>query len=262
MFLTIDIGNTNITLGVWDGQTWHAQWRLRTVQEKTADEYGIVLQALLRGLELEGAIDQIVLASVVPPLTATFTDVGQRYLGRRPLQVGPHLDIGIRICTDNPAEVGADRIANAVAAFHLFPGPSLIIDMGTATTFDVVAANGDLLGVVIAPGIRLAADALAQQAAQLSRVALEAPPHVIGRNTIHAVQSGLIFGYASLIEGIVKRLLAEHPDREQSISTVGTGGLIHLITPHTDVIDHTDPWLTLTGLRIIGERAAKRASAQ
>ena len=142
----------------------------------------------------------------------------------------------------------------AAAAAHLYPGPSIVIDMGTATTFDVVSKDHELLGVVIAPGLQLAANALTAGAAQLSGVALEAPPHVIGRNTVHAVQSGLIFGYASLVEGVVQRLLREHPNREEKVNVIGTGGLINLITPHTTVIDHIDPWLTLTGLRLISER--------
>ena len=254
MLLAIDIGNTNVTLGLWDGQTWANQWRLRTDRARTADEYGIMLKMLLHEAEVATAVSRVAMSSVVPPLTAVFTQLIERYLNLTPLRVNASLDTGIAIRTDNPPEVGADRIVNAAAAAHLYPGPSIVIDMGTATTFDVVSKDHELLGVVIAPGLQLAANALTAGAAQLSGVALEAPPHVIGRNTVHAVQSGLIFGYASLVEGVVQRLLREHPNRDEKVNVIGTGGLINLITPHTTVIDHVDPWLTLTGLRLISER--------
>lgn len=259
MLLAIDIGNTNITLGLWDGQQWRFQWRLRTIHDQTVDEYGIYLKMLLREEGLADAVDGVVLSSVVPPLTRTFVAVADRYLGQKPLQVTAGTDTGIRIATENPAEVGADRIVNAVAAYHLYPGASIVVDMGTATTLDVVSADGALLGVIIAPGLQLAADALTQRAAQLGRISLEAPPHVLGRNTIHAMQSGLIYGYASLIEGLVSRLRAElnMPDAR----VVGTGGLIRLIMPHTNVVCCVEPWLTLVGLRLIAERAGYRPTA-
>lgn len=255
MLLAIDIGNTNITLGVWDGRVWKREWRLQTARERTADEFGILLSSLLRDAQLDAAINNVVLASVVPSLTETFRQLCRQVLEIEPLVVGSQTDTGIEIRTDNPAEVGADRIVNAVAAFHLFQGPCIVIDMGTATTFDVVSAAGELLGVAIAPGLRLAADALIDRAAQLSQVPLQAPPQATGRNTIHAMQSGLIFGYVALIEGMIQRLLREHPDREEKVHIIGTGGLIKLITPHTTIIDLVDPWLTLTGLRVISERA-------
>jgi len=254
MLLAIDIGNTNITFGVWDGRNWRQQWRLQSVLEKTADEYGIALKALLREHDLANAIGHVILASVVPALTATFGQVSRHYLACPVLEVGPDTDTGIRLNVDNPAAVGADRIVNAAAAYHLYQGPSIIVDMGTATKFDVVSAAGDFCGGVIAPGLGLAADALASRAARLSHVALKAPPHTIGRNTVHAMQSGLIFGYLCLIEGIVKRLLDEHPDRGQHIHIIGTGGLIGLIAPHATIIEHVDPWITLTGLRLIYDR--------
>ncbi|MEM7118533.1 MAG: type III pantothenate kinase [Chloroflexota bacterium] len=254
MLLAIDIGNTNVVLGVWDKRKWKVQWRLRTDRARTVDEYGISLKTLLRESRMASSISRVVMSSVVPPLTAVFTFVVQKYLGFDPLLITPQLDTGITIRTDNPNEVGADRIVNSVAAAHLFPGPSIVIDMGTATTFDIVSANKELLGVVIAPGVRLAADALTSRAAQLSGVALEAPPHAIGTNTIHAIQSGIVFGYTALVEGVVRRLLAEHPDRDQQVQIIGTGGLVNLIHPHTEIIDHYDPALTLTGLRLVSER--------
>jgi type III pantothenate kinase len=254
MLLAIDIGNTNITMGLWDGQQWQYQWRLRTVSEKTVDEYGIELNMLLRTYRLTGTIERVIMASVVPALTPTFAQASQRYLDQTAVLVHHTLDLGITIGTDNPAEVGADRLVNAVAAHHIYPGPSLVIDMGTATKFDVISAAGELCGGVIAPGLRLAAGSLTQRAAQLRGVALEAPPQVIGRNTVHAIQSGLIFGYVSLIEGMVARLRAAHPNRGESLRILGTGGQIDLVMPHLTLLDVVDPWLTLTGLRLISDR--------
>ncbi len=249
MLLAIDVGNTNITLGLWDGEKWRRQWRLSTVHDKTVDEYGVYLKALLRECDASNEVDAAVLSSVVPPLTSTFLAVCQEYLGQNALLVNSNTPTGIQIRTENPSEVGADRIVNAVAAYHLFPGASIVIDMGTATTFDAISAEGDLLGVAIAPGLGLAAEALSSRAAQLGRVALEAPPHAIGRNTVHAMQSGLIFGYAALIEGMIKRIKLEM--NEPNIQVIGTGGLIANLTPHLPVIDHVEPWLTLIGLQLI-----------
>ena len=255
MLLAIDIGNTNITLGLWDGERWQLQWRLRTIHNQTVDEYGIYLKMLLREEGLADAVERVIFSSVVPPLSRTFRRVCERYLQLTPVQVTHETDTGIGIATETPAEVGADRIVNAVAAYHLYPGPSIVIDMGTATTLDVVGAEGALRGVVIAPGLMLAAEALTGRAAQLSRVALEAPPQVLGRTTVHAMQSGLVYGYSCLVEGLVQRLQAEQALPDASV--IGTGGLIRLIKPHTEVIDHVEPWLTLTGLRLIAERVAE-----
>ncbi len=254
MLLAIDIGNTQIALGIWDGHNWLHEWRLRTIHERTSDEYGILLINLLQESGLQDAIDAVILASVVPALTSTFRQLSANYLDLVPVIVDSELDSGIKVQTDNPAEVGADRIVNAVAAYYSYQGAAIVIDVGTATTFDVVSSKGELLGVAIAPGLGLAADALFQRAAQLVHVPLEAPPSAIGRNTIHAVQSGLIYGYVSLIEGMVKKLLAEHPDREEEINIIATGGLISLLAPHIEVIDHVDQALTLTGLRIVFDR--------
>lgn len=254
MLLAIDIGNTNISLGIWDGRRWRREWRLQTDRGRTADEFGILLKGLLAASQLEDTVSAAIISSVVPQLTATFIQVCEQYMGLEPHVVSAESDSGIAIRTDNPAEVGADRIVNAAAAFERFQGPCIVVDMGTATTFDVISSKRELLGVVIAPGLRLAANALVDRAAQLAHVPLQAPPHTIGRNTVHAIQSGLIFGYAALVEGMIERLLLEHPDHEQGITVIGTGGLINLITAHTAVIEHVDPWLTLTGLRVIYER--------
>ena len=251
MLLAIDVGNTNITLGLYNGDAWLSQWRLRTVHDQTVDEYGVYLKALLREAGADGQVQAVILSSVVPPLTTTFAAVCQDYLGQVPLMVDENTRTGIGILTDNPAEVGADRIVNAAAAYALYPEASIVIDMGTATTFDAISADGYLIGVAIAPGLGLAANALSQRAAQLGRVALEAPPRAIGKNTVHAMQSGLIFGYVSLIEGMVNRIRVEM--NSDVVQIIGTGGLISVIVPHTDIINHVEPWLTLTGLRVIFE---------
>ena len=260
MLLAIDIGNTNITLGVWNGRSWARQWRLLTNPAQTADEYGILLKMMLNDAGLLTAVNQAIMASVVPALSFTFSQIFQHQIKIPLLNVTSETRMGLKILADVPSAVGADRLVNAVAAYELFQGPCIIIDMGTATKFDLVSVQQEFLGGVIAPGLGLAAEALASRAAKLSHVALEAPPHTIGTNTVHAMQSGLIFGYLALIEGLVARLKGEHPDRFQKIHVLGTGGLIDLIAPHTAVLDHIDPWLTLTGLRVIYERVKRAAS--
>ncbi|MCP4418944.1 MAG: type III pantothenate kinase [Chloroflexi bacterium] len=257
MLLALDIGNTNITVGIWNGRSWQHQWRLFSNPAQTADEYGIILKALLQDAGMLTAVDNAVMASVVPTLSHTFAQICQKQLNVPLLTVNSDLPMGLTILADQPTAVGADRLVNAIAAFALFQSPCIIIDMGTATKFDLVSAKQEFLGGVIAPGLGLAAEALASRAAKLSHVALAAPPQVIGKNTVHAMQSGLIFGYLSLIEGLVARLKGEHPDQSQKIHILGTGGLIDLMTPHTAVFDHVDPWLTLTGLQVIFERVNK-----
>jgi len=249
MLLAFDIGNTNITLGVWDGVEWLHQWRLRTIHNMTTDEYGIYLKTLLGDLGDGRTVSDIVMSSVVPPLTTTISSVCREYLHIEPLKITSDTNTGIQIKTDVPSEVGADRIVNAAAAYSLYPGPSVVVDMGTATTFDAVSKSGELLGVVIAPGLAVAADALSKRAAQLAHVPLSAPPSFIGKNTIHAMQSGLIFGYIALIEGMVARIRNEMDCPNAKV--IGTGGLISRIADHTSIFDHIEPWLTLTGLKII-----------
>jgi type III pantothenate kinase len=249
MLLAIDIGNTNITLGLWDSHEWRRQWRLRTVHDMTVDEYGVYLKALLREANADTAVDAVIMSSVVPPLNLTFAEVCRDYLDIDAIQVTSETKTGIVINTENPAEVGADRIVNAAAAYRLCQGPAVVVDMGTATTFDAIADKGVLVGVAIAPGLGLAAEALASRAAQLGRVALEAPPKAIGRNTVQAMQSGLVYGYVALIEGMVQRFKNELG--VANIQVVGTGGMISIITPHTGVVDHVHPWLTLDGLLAI-----------
>ncbi len=254
MLLAIDIGNTNIKLGVWNGRIWLHQWRMQTAHEKTADEYGLAMRVLLREHHLVDAIDGVIMASVVPPLTATFSKMSEIYLGETAVMVSHTLDLGIDILMDEPAAVGADRLANAVAAHTTYPGAIIIVDMGTASKFEVLTASGAFHGGVIAPGLRIMANALVQRAAQLRHVELVAPPQIIGKNTVHAVQSGMIYGYVALVEGILRRLMAEHPDQGQPIQIIGTGGLLHHILAHTNLIDRVDESLTLMGLCIINER--------
>lgn len=254
MLLTIDIGNTNIKLGVWNGRNWQHYWRLSTSQKQTVDEYGIVLKALIREMDEAHKIHEVIIASVVPQLTMIFGEVCEKYLGITAVIITHTLNTGITIRYDDPTAIGTDRIANAAAVYHMWQKPAIIIDMGTATKFEVVSKAGIFYGGVISPGLQIISDALASRAAKLSQVELVAPPNVIGTNTEHAVQSGLIFGYVSLVEGIVERLKREHPDDADTVQIIGTGGLIHRITPHTDIIDHIDDRLTLTGLRLIHER--------
>lgn len=254
MLLAIDIGNTNIKLGVWNGRSWEKRWRLRTELSKTSDEYEITLSVLLQRHRLTKAIDRVIMASVVPPLTRIFSIVCADFLGQTAVLVNADLDTGIQVLTDDPYAVGADRIVNAAAVHHLYPGPVIVVDMGTATKFEIVTTDGQFHGGVIAPGLRIIADALASRAAQLGHVELTAPPQAIGGNTVHAVQSGLIHGYVGLIEGILHKLFTEHPEHGQPIQVIGTGGLISLMMPYTDMIHRMDDSLTLTGLRIISER--------
>ncbi len=242
--LAVDVGNTHVVLGLYEGWTLTGAWRLETDPGRTADEYAVLVRALVptrpRG---------VVLASVVPPLTATFLDLCRRLWGTEPLVVGPGIRTGVRLRVDNPREVGADRVVNAVAAYRRYGGPTLILDFGTATTLDVVSADGEYLGGAIAPGVRLAAEALSARAAKLPRVELAFPPRVIGRNTIHAMQSGLLWGYVGLVEGLVRRA-REELDAPQA-RVIATGGLASLLAPHLPCLDRVHPDLTLEGLRWI-----------
>ena len=249
MLLAVDIGNTDTTLGVFEGEELRATWRMATGIHRMADEYAALLLNLLhhQGLDIS-EIKEIALCSVVPPLIATFDELCQRYFHLSPLVVGAGVKTGVRIRMDNPREVGADRIANAAAAHHLYGGPIIITDLGTATTFDTVSREGDYVGGAIAPGISTAAEALFMQAAMLPRVELVHPKRAIGTNTITAMQSGIIFGYVGLIEGIVARIQQELGERAK---VVATGGFAELIARETAIIDVVNPNLTLIGLRLI-----------
>ena len=251
MLFTIDIGNTNITFGLYEGENLGPRWRIRTIHDKMPDEYGILLDQLFRhrGCRPE-QVSGVAIASVVPPLTPIFEQVCRDYLGQTSLVVDADVRTGVRIRYDNPREVGADRVVDAVAVRALYGVPACVVDFGTATTFDAVSAEGDYLGGAIAPGIGIAAQALFERTAKLPRVELTRPPSAIGRNTAHSIQSGLLFGYVGLVEGMVARFKAELGPETR---VVATGGLAETIARETQVIDVVDPWLTLHGLRIIYE---------
>ena len=252
MLLAIDVGNTNVVLGIHGEAKWVAQWRIRTVLDKMPDEYAMLFKEFLRDQDIGLAdIQRAVLSSVVPPLTDVFCELCRRYVSRPPLVLGPGVRTGLNIRTDNPAEVGADLIANSVAAYDRFRSNCIVVDFGSATTFSAVAEPGEFLGVAIAPGLRLAADALAGRTAQLPRVELAPPPAAIGKNTVHSMQAGLIFGYVGLAEGLITRLRGELGGQARVIAT---GGLARVIAPLTEQIDVVEPWLTLEGLRLIAQR--------
>ncbi len=251
MLLCIDIGNTNITFGLYEGATLGPRWRIRTIHDKMPDEYGILMLQLFRhrGYAPED-VTGVSVASVVPPLTPVFEAVCRDYLGQEPLVVDAGVRTGVRIRYDNPREVGADRVVDAAAVRALYGIPACVVDFGTATTFDAISADGDYLGGAIAPGIGIAAEALFARTAKLPRVEITRPPSVIGRNTVQSIQSGLLFGYVGLVEGMVARFRAELGPH---MRVVATGGLAELIARETPVIEIVDPWLTLHGLRIIYE---------
>jgi type III pantothenate kinase len=249
MLLTIDIGNTNVTLGLYEGEELGPRWRLATRHEQMPDEYGIDFLAMVRhaGFEPED-ITGICMASVVPPLTGKIIEACQTYFGKEPLVVHAGTKTGVRIRYEDPKAVGADRIVDAAAVQRLYGGPACVVDFGTGTTFDAISADGDYLGGAIAPGIGIAAEALFSRAAKLSRVDLTRPPSVIGRNTPHAMQSGLLFGYVGLVEGMVARFRGE---LGPEMKVIATGGLAEVVAAETDVLEILAPWLTLDGLRII-----------
>ena len=249
MLLAIDIGNTEITLGVFQGEELRATWRMATRLHRVGDEYAALLMQLMehRGLKLSDVTD-IAMCCVVPPLLSTLTDMCRRYFNITPLVVGAGVKTGVRIRMDNPREVGPDRIVNAAAAHRLYGGPVIITDFGTATTFDVVSREGDYLGGVIAPGMGIAAEALYTRAAMLPRVELAHPNRVIGSNTISAMQSGIIYGYVGLVEGIVSRIQKELGEKTR---VVATGGFSATIGKETGIIDTVNPDITLIGLKLI-----------
>ncbi len=249
MLLTIDIGNTNITLGLYEGEQLGPRWRLATDHERMPDELGLQLVGLMSHAgKSNSELSGVCLASVVPPLTGRVVDACRRYLEQEPLVVDAGVKTGVRIRYEDPRAVGADRIVDAAAVQRLYGGPACVVDFGTATTFDAISKEGDYLGGAIAPGIGIAAEALFLRTAKLPRVDLQRPPHAIGRNTVHSMQSGLLFGYVALVEGMVKRFRQE---LGAETKVIATGGLAELIARETDIIEIIAPWLTLDGLRII-----------
>jgi type III pantothenate kinase len=255
MLLAIDVGNTNIVIGVFRAQTLVHSWRLTTIRERTSDELGILISDLCDRHEIrQSDIDGIVIASVVPPLTATLVTMVTEYFGRVPLLFEPAVNGGMPILYDNPHEVGADRVVNGIAAFDTYGGkglPIIVVDFGTATTFDAISAKGEYLGGVICPGPQISADALFQRAAKLPRIDVKKPARVIGTNTVASMQSGLFWGYVDMVEGLVRRMKAELGG---GAVVIATGGLASVVAPESTMIEHVDPELTLRGLRLVWER--------
>lgn len=251
MLLLMNINNTNTMLGLYQNEEWIANWRIASDRAKLPDEYAMLLKSLFdfEGLYWEN-ISGVALASVVPPLTTSFVEMCQRFLNQDPLVVTHNIKTGVKVLTDYPAEVGADRILNALATHRLHGSPAIVVDFGTATTFDAVSAEGDYLGGAIAPGLGIAAEALFSRTANLPRIELVAPPKAIGRNTIHCMQSGLVLGYIGLIEGLVTRIRAELGGQAK---VIGTGGLAPLLAKETNIIETVDQMLTLEGLRLMYE---------
>ncbi len=253
MLLAIDIGNTNIHLGLWKAESWALSWRARTVADKMPDEYAVLVRNFLNSADVGWrAVTGVIISSVVPPLTSAFTEMVKRYGALEPLVVTATTNTGVRLDIDQPEQAGADRIVNSAAVAALYGGPAIVIDFGTATTFDVISADGAYKGGAIAPGINIAHDALVSRAARLHKIDLIPPPSPIGRNTIHAMQSGIFWGYVSLVEGLITRIKADMPE-EASVKVIATGGLAPLFNQHTTSIDLIAPELTLDGLRVIYE---------
>lgn len=251
MLLTIDIGNTNLTLGLYTGQKLGARWRLATDYERMPDEYGLQMLGLLQNGGCNPAqLDGICLASVVPPVTGRIMQACTQYLHQTPFVIDHTVKTGIQVLIDDPRSVGADRIVDAVAVRQFYGGPACIVDFGTATTFDALAENGDYLGGAIAPGIGISADALVQRTSKLPRIEITAPPAVIGKNTVHAMQSGLLFGYVAMVEGMVARF---RQVLGADMKVIATGGLAEVVAAQTDVLQIIAPWLTLDGLRLLWE---------
>jgi type III pantothenate kinase len=254
MLLAVDIGNTNVVFGLYRGRTLEQTFRVSTVTTRTEDEYGVMLQQLLMLRKVPSdAIDAAIVASVVPPLTDVMCEAIRHAFAREPLVVGPGLKTGVPVLYDNPRDVGADRIVNAVAAFDRVKAGVIVVDFGTATTFDCISPKGEYLGGVIVPGVQVSLDGLLARAAQLTRIELAAPPQVVGRNTTHALQSGVVFGYAAMVDGMVARIETELGFACQILAT---GGLSTLIAKHSQRIQSIDVNLTLDGLCLLHERNA------
>ena len=257
MLLAIDVGNTQTVVGLYDGDRLVDHWRTASVRGQTADELAVALRGLLavRGRSF-GDITATVASSGVPQLAEALRQAATVHLGHEALIVGPATDTGLELRVENPPEVGADRIANCVAALSLAAGPLVVVDFGTAINFDAVSADGAFLGGAIAPGVQVAVEALGERAARLFQIELRPPERAIGRTTAENMQSGAIFGYAGLVDGLVRRFTAELGGRP---SVIATGGLATVVAPHCDTVDRVEPWLTLEGLRLIWQRAGGKA---
>jgi len=253
MLLVVDVGNTQTHVGLADNGVIVDEWRLATVRHRTSDEIAGLLQGFfsLRGARVKEVVDEAGIASVVPRLTQQWVEMCERHLGVTAFVVGPGTRTGMRIAMKNPAEVGADRVVNGVAAYEKYGGPCIVADYGTATTFDVISAEGDYIGGAIAPGIEVSLEALTTRAAKLTMVELTEPEHAIGKSTTEALQSGAVYGFAGEIEGIVHAIWAELGER---VPVIATGGLAALVARHTTIITQVDPFLTLRGIEIVMRR--------
>jgi type III pantothenate kinase len=257
MLLTIDVGNTHTVLGLFEGEEVIEHWRINTDSRRTADEIAVVLQGLVSQSPLlaETDISGIALCSTVPSVLHEMREMCRRYYGDVPaVIVEPGVKTGVPVRMDNPKEVGSDRIVNALAAVHLYGGPAIVVDFGTATTFDAVSDKGEYVGGAIAPGIEISVDALSARGAQLHKIELVRPRNVIGKNTVEALQSGVIFGFAGQVDGIVDRMSEELTQSPDDVTVVATGGLAPLVLDEARTIDVFEPWLTLIGLRLVYER--------
>ena len=256
MLLTIDIGNTNTVLGVFDGDDIVEHWRIATVPDRTADEIAVVLHGLLvqSGTPRESDLHGIALCSTVPSVLHEMREMVRRYYGDIPaVIVQPGVKTGVPIRYDNPKEVGADRIMNSLAAVHLYGGPAIVVDFGTSTNFDAISARGEFVGGALAPGIEISVDALARRAAQLLKVELTRPPRIIGKSTVEALQSGIVYGFAGQVEGIVRRMAVElSPSDPAAVTVIATGGLAPLVIGEVPAISAHEPWLTLIGCASCG----------
>ena len=252
MLLVVDVGNTHSVLGLYEGEALVHDFRIESSKGRTLDEYHVLLRSLLQVAEVErDEVEAAIIASVVPTITETLAHAVSLAFGSEPLVVGPGIKTGMPILYENPREVGADRIVNAVAAYAIVNGPVIVVDFGTATTFDVVSGKGEYLGGVIAPGIRISADALFSRAAKLPRIEVAKPPRVVGRNTVHSMQSGIVYGYVGLVDGMVDRIRAELGTES---AVIATGGLARLVEPESLTIERVEEFLTLDGLRLLYER--------
>jgi type III pantothenate kinase len=257
MLLTIDVGNTHTVLGLFEGEEVIEHWRINTDARRTADEIAVVLQGLVQQSPLlaDTDISGIALCSTVPSVLQEMREMCRRYYGDvAAVIVEPGVKTGVPVRMDNPKEVGSDRIVNALAAIHLYGGPALVVDFGTATTFDAISPKGEYIGGAIAPGIEISVDALSSRGAQLHKVELVRPRNVIAKNTVEALQSGIIYGFAGQVDGIVDRMTEELTDNPDDVTVVATGGLAPLVLDEARSIDVFEPWLTLIGLRLVYER--------